>query len=117
FWDKKINAEKRVEERNSEWDILEYSQNVFSAPFYIRSFQLVPGKKINFRVAHEKENLIVKAEVLRRERIATPAGEFNTVVVKPQIELNGFFKPVGDIFLWFTDDDRKLLVRMESKIK
>jgi len=117
FWDKRIDAEKKVEEKNYEWSILPYAQNVFTAPFYLRSFRLVPGKKLAVRVAHEKENLLMTVEVLRRERISTPAGDFNTVVVKPKIELNGVFKPVGDIFVWFTDDDRKFIVRVESKIR
>jgi hypothetical protein len=117
FWDKKINAEKQLEEKKQEWDLVPYSQNIFTSLFYLRTFQLVPGKKIAFYLAHEKENLYVTSEVLRRERITTPAGSFNTVVIKPKIQLNGHFKPVGDIFFWMTDDDRKLVVRFESKIK
>jgi hypothetical protein len=39
------------------------------------------------------------------------------VVVKPEFEVDGVFKPVGDIFFWLTDDDRKLIVRIESEIK
>jgi hypothetical protein len=117
WWDKKIDSEKKVEENRKEWDLPPYSQNIFSAAYYLRSFQLRPGKKIAFRVAHENENLVVTAEVLRRERISTPAGEFNTVVIKPKIELNGVFKPVGDIFMWLTDDERKFIIRIESKIK
>lgn len=117
FWDKKINSEKQVEEKKYEWEIPQFSQNVFTAPFYLRCFQLYPGKKIVFRVAHENDNLVLTSEVLRRERLSTPAGEFDTVVVKPSLQLNGLFKPMGDIYLWFTDDERKLLVKIESKIK
>ena len=117
FWDKKINSEGKVEEKKNEWDIPPFPQNVFTAAFYLRAFQLKPGKKISFTVAHEKENLILTAEVLRREKISTDAGEFNTVVLKPQIALNGVFKPMGDVFVWLTDDDRKIIVRIESKIK
>lgn len=117
FWDKKINPDETVEEKKADWQIPAYSQNVFTAVYYLRTFTLRPGKKINFRVAHENENLVVSAEVIRREVLSTPAGDFNTIVVKPKIELDGVFKAVGDIFLWLTDDDRKILVRLESKIK
>lgn len=117
WWDKKIDSDKKVEEKKKEWEIPAFSQNVFSAPFYIRAFQLKPGKKIAYRIAHEGENLTITIEVLRRERLKTPFGDMNTWVVKPKIELDGVFKPVGDIFMWLTDDDRKLLVRVESKIK
>lgn len=117
WWDKKIDSEQKVEERKKEWEIPLFSQNIFSAPYYLRTFQLKPGKKIAYRVAHEGENLVVTAEVLRKERITTAIGDLDTVVVKPKIELNGNFRPVGDIFIWLTDDDRKFIVRIESKIK
>ncbi|MES2856267.1 MAG: DUF3108 domain-containing protein [Bdellovibrionota bacterium] len=117
YWDSKINEEKKLEKKELEWAIPEYSQNIFSAVFYLRSFKLEPGKKYKYRVAHENENFVVTAEVLRREKITTPAGTFNTLVLKPHIELNGIFRPVGDIFFWMTDDDRKFLVKLESKIK
>ena len=117
YWDKKINSEKQLEEEHYEWDVPQFAQNVFSSVFYLRTFTLTPGKKVQYRIAHEKENLVLTAEVLRREHIDTPAGEFDTIVVKPTIALDGFFKPVGDIFVWLTDDDRKFIVRLESKIR
>jgi hypothetical protein len=117
FWDKKINTKGEVEEKKAQWELPAFSQNVFSIAYYLRAFTLKPGKKLAIRLAHEKDNMIVTAEVLRREKILLPAGEFNTVVIKPKIELNGVFKPVGDIFIWLTDDDRKLIVKIESKIK
>lgn len=117
FWDKKINAEEKVEERKFEWALVPYAQNIFTAVYYLRNFQLKVGKKIVFRVAHEKENFDVTGEVIRKEKLSTPAGELDTVVIKPQIHLNGVFRPVGDIFIWLTDDDRKYVVRIESKIK
>jgi hypothetical protein len=114
---KNLDSEQKVEEKKKEWDILPFSQDVFTATYYLRTFQLKPGKKIAFRLAHEGENLVVTGEVLRREKLSTAIGELDTVVIKPKIELNGVFKPVGDIFLWVTDDDRKFVVRIESKIK
>ena len=117
YFDKKINDENKLEEKNEEWDIPDYSQNVFSAVYYLRTFDLKPGFKTQFRVAHEGKNLILNAEVVRREKISTAAGEFNTVVIKPTISLDGKFSPVGDIYVWVTDDERKLMVRIESKIK
>ena len=117
YWDKRITKEDGVEEKKFDWSILEYSQNVFSAPYYMRTFDLSPGKKLIYRLAHENENILVTGTVLRREKLETLAGTFDTVVVKPHIEIGGVFKPIGDIFIWLTDDDRKFIVRIESKIK
>lgn len=117
YWSKKVNDDKEEETKKLAWEIENYAQNVISAAFYLRVFQLEPGKDLEFRVADAGKNLIFKGKVLRRETIDTELGELKTIVVKPEIEQDGIFKPVGDIFLWLTDDDRKFIVKIEAKIK
>jgi hypothetical protein len=75
------------------------------------------GKEFAVRVAHEGSNIIMRATVIREQKLSTVLGTVDTWVIKPQFEINGAFKPVGDIFMWLTKDDRKFLVRLESKIK
>ncbi len=117
YWQKKIVKDKGERSKQIDWEIQPYAQNVISAAFYLRNFQLKPGKKLAFRVADEGKNIVFTAEVLRKEKLQTPLGELNTVVVKPQVTADGAFKPIGDILIWLTDDDRKFIVRLESKIK
>lgn len=117
YWEKKKVKGKPEKNKKVEWKIEDYSQNVISAIFYLRSFQLKVGKKLSFRVADAGKNVVFKGEVLRKEKIDTKMGEMDTVVVKPTFEIDGAFKPVGDIFFWMTDDDRKFPVRIEAKIK
>jgi len=117
YWEKRVSKDKGERSKSIEWEIKPYSQNVISAVFYLRNFTLTPGKKLAFPVADEGRNIVFKGEVLRREKLETEAGTFDTVVVKPQFEVDGVFKPTGDILLWLTNDDRKFIVRIESKIK
>lgn len=117
FWEKKVTEKNGEETKKQHWEILPYSQSVFSAAFYMRIFQWEVGKEYVFRVANDNENLVFRAKVLRKEKLSTKAGEFNAVVIKPEIELKGKFKPVGDIFIWLSDDDRKYILRIESAIK
>ncbi len=117
YWQKRITKEKGERSKKMDWDILPYSQNVVSAVYYMRLFKYEVGKSIAFRVADEGANMVFKGEAIRKEKIKTPAGEFDTIVVKPVITVDGAFKPVGDILIWLTDDDRKFLVKIESKIK
>ena len=121
YWEKKVTEksgeEPKEENKKLEWEILPFSQNVFSAAFYMRFFQWEVGKENAFRVANDKENLVFRAKALRKEKIQTEAGEFNAIVIKPEIELKGVFKPMGDIFIWLSDDDRKYILRIEAKIK
>ncbi len=117
MWDSKQKKGEDVEKKKIEWDILSYSQNVFSAAYYLRNFTLKVGKELKVRVGHEGKNIVMTAKVIRREEIYTDAGKFDTFVVKPQFNIEGKFKSVGENYLWLTADDRKFIVRLESKIK
>mgnify|MGYP001583593279 CR=1 FL=1 len=115
-WTKFI-SDGKVKEEKQEGSLLSFSQNVYSVIYYLRNFDLTVGKSLVFRVSDKGQNLLFKGNVLRKEKLTTAVGDFDTVVVKPEFEMDGIFKPVGDIFLWLTDDDRKFIVKIESKIK
>lgn len=117
YWEKKVTDDKGVEKKKVDWALEPFSQNVISAVFYMRNFQMTPGKTLQFRVADRGKNILFKGHVLRKERIKTAEGELNTIVLKPEFEVDGIFKPVGDILFWLTDDSRKQVVRIESEIK
>lgn len=117
MWDRKQKKNSEVEKRKVEWDLKPFSQNVFSVAYYLRNFTLKVGKKLKVRVGHEGKNIEMTAEVLRRETLYTDAGKFDTFVVKPKFDVDGKFKPIGENYLWLTADDRKFIVRLESKIK
>ena len=117
YWEKRVTEKDGEEEKKLQWDILNYSQNVFSTIFYMRVFKWEIGKEYSFRVAHDKENLTFKGKALRKEKLKTEIGEFSTIVIKPEMMVKGIFKPVGDIFIWLSDDDRKYVLRIESSIR
>lgn len=117
FWERNVKEGKGLKTTKYKFDIKAYSQNVVSSLFYLRTFTYKPGKKIKYRVADRKENLEVSIDTLRREEIEIEAGKFKTIVIQPQFKAKGIFKPVGDIYFWLTDDDRKKIVKFEMKIK
>lgn len=117
YWQKRITQEKGERSKKIDWDIEPYAQNVVSAAYYMRVFKYEQGKNLAFRVADEGKNMVFKGEMVRKEKLQTPIGELDTIVVRPTITVGGMFKPMGEILIWLTDDDRKFLVRLESKIK
>jgi len=57
--------------------------------------------------------------ILRKERVETPAGTFDTVVVEPRMEgIGGVFEksPGARIFVWLTDDARRMPVKLQSEV-
>ncbi len=117
YWEKKVTKEKGEEYKKKEWTIEAYTQNVMSVLFYLRFFKMTPGKELSFRVSDAGENMLFTAKVLRKEKLKTEIGVLDTVVLQPQIAVGGIFKQMGDIFIWLTDDERKIPVRIDSKIK
>jgi hypothetical protein len=117
FWEKKVTPDYGVETKEQRWSIVPFSQNVISAFFYLRFFQLNPGKEIKFPVADDQKNMIVTGKVLRREKLETDVGVVPAVLMQPQVQVEGTFKPMGEIFFWLSDDDRKQFLRIESKIR
>lgn len=116
-WEKEVRRGEDERKKELEWEIEPFAQNVLSAIFYIRNFTLTPGKTFEFRIADNEKNYTFTGEVLRREVLSTPVGDLPTVVVKPTFQAEGSFSPSGDNLLWFTDDHRKLLVRIEAKVR
>ncbi len=116
-WETKFEEGKERVDKKKEWSIEAFSQNIVSSLFYLRTFTLTPGKTIAFRVADGGENYVFKGQVLRREVLDTVLGKINTVVVQPEVTIKGALKPMGDIFIWLTDDNQKQIVQIQSKIK
>ncbi|MBX2993558.1 MAG: DUF3108 domain-containing protein [Bdellovibrionaceae bacterium] len=120
YWEKKVTKKDGPEEKKLSFEVPEYSQNIFSAIYYMRVFNWEVGKENSFRVADTAgsgENLIFRGKAIKREKLSTDAGDFNAIKIKPEVQLKNNFKPVGDIFIWLSDDDRKYILRIESKIK
>ncbi len=92
-------------------------QDALSSLYYVRTrTDFAVGKPIMVDVHDGGKNWSVEVQVLAKEKIKTPAGEFNTIKVKTYPKYEGVFMHKGEIFIWFTDDDRKIPVLMKSKI-
>jgi hypothetical protein len=58
-----------------------------------------------------------EVQILRREVVETPLGRFKTVVIKPLLKSEGVFTLSGDVFIWLTDDERRIPILIKSKVK
>jgi len=116
FWEKKITEKEGEQEKKYSWKVEPYSQDVFSSLFYLRVFPWAVGVEKAFPVADNQQNIIYRGKVLRKEKIKIEAGEFDTLVLEPKIELAGKFKPSGEIYIWLSDDDRKQILKIQAKV-
>lgn len=92
-------------------------QDPFSILFDARTRPLEVGRPVMLEAFEGRRRWDVEVQVLRRERVTVPAGAFDTIVVKPHLKFEGVFQQKGDVVVWLTDDDRRMPVRMESRVK
>jgi hypothetical protein len=87
-----------------------------SVIYLLRMRDLTPGRVYDFDLIADGKLYTVHARVVRREKVQTAAGTFNCVRVEPQM-ISGGVERDERLFLWYTDDERKLPVRIRTEIK
>ncbi|MBX9928706.1 MAG: DUF3108 domain-containing protein, partial [Gemmatimonadaceae bacterium] len=84
--------------------------------YFLRTVPLEVGKTYEFHRYFKPDRNPVVLRVLRRERIRVPAGEFACIVVQPIIKTTGIFSENGRAEVWLSDDPRRIMVQMKSKL-
>lgn len=92
------------------WDVL-------SGFFYLRTKQIIIGTPIYINIFDSNKFYKTAVHVIRKENInVLPLGDVQTVLIKPELQTEGIFKKTGDIYIWLTDDDEKIPVKIETKV-
>lgn len=84
--------------------------------YFIRSLPLEVGKEYEFNRYFDPRSNPVIVRVLRKEHIEVPAGEFDAIVLQPLIKTSGIFSEGGRAEVWLSDDKRRILLQMKSKL-
>ena len=97
--------------------IPDQTQDALSSLYYLRTLDdFTVNKTIIIQVHDGGKNWSVEVQTLGREKVTTPAGEFATIKVRTFPKYEGVFMNKGEIFIWLTDDSRKIPVLMKSTI-
>jgi hypothetical protein len=84
--------------------------------YFIRTIPLMVGQTYDFDRYFRPDRNPVRIRVLRRERVTVPAGTFNAIVIQPIIKTPGIFSENGQALIWLSDDDRKIMLQLKSKV-
>lgn len=117
FWSKWDHVKRGKRLDKYELDIEEFAQDSISSFFYMRTLPLKPGDKYRFWVSTNGKMRDVQLSVVRREKLETRAGTFDTIVVKPEVMLDGVLQKKGDTFVWLSDDENRSILKIDAKIK
>jgi hypothetical protein len=83
--------------------------------FYAASQPLELGKSFVIPVVDAQRTVPVTMKVEGREEIKTTLGTFKTLRVQPTADA-GVVKNRGNIWIWYTDDERHLPVQMRARL-
>ena len=84
--------------------------------YFLRTRELEVGKEYEFYRYFRPDRNPVRFVVLRKERVKVPAGEFETVVIRPIIKARGVFAENGRAEVWLSDDNRRIMVQMKTQL-
>ncbi|MFZ1946894.1 MAG: DUF3108 domain-containing protein [bacterium] len=92
------------------------TRDVLSALYLLRGQDLRVGEDVIVRTFDNSKCYQARVRVLRREKVSTHRGEYQCLVVEPELE-GGLKKTAGKLLIYLTDDALKLPVLMKSKFK
>jgi hypothetical protein len=84
--------------------------------YWARTLPLEVGRTYEYRRYYKDEGNPVVVQVLRRETVRVPAGEFSTIVVRPLIRTSGLFSDGGEAEIYFSDDERRIIVQVNTRV-
>ena len=93
------------------------TQDVISCLYYARSvLSFQPGSSLTMNVYHDKKNRRLDVRVEEIETISGSWGKVEAARVLVVMPFQGLFLNQGNIRVWFTNDDRRIPVRMKAKV-
>ena len=114
FTDMKTRKVKRSADTSVAIQGMEHS--IMSAFYLVRTLPLNVGETSRFSAVSGKKRYELKVVVHGREKIKSVLGEVPCIKVEPVLDGDGIFVSKGRIFIWLTDDERRIPVLMECEI-
>ncbi len=116
--DTKLDYENNIGITNK--DTVHISKKVrdpYSLFYYLRTIPLPIGDVFPFSTFESNETTDFKLKVTGKETIKTEAGNYSCLVVKPYRDGETLLKNKGDMQIWFSDDENRIPVQVEVKLK
>jgi hypothetical protein len=112
-----LNGVARAEGKT--YPVPPYVLDAVSAFYYVRTMdfsQSRVGQKYILHNFFRDTTYQLAVKFLGRQKISVDAGDFNTIIVEPLMQEGGLFKSNGRVLIWLTDDERKIPVKVSTKV-
>lgn len=112
---------RAVQWKNNEEEIFEIPprvQDSLSSLYYFRTQPLPEaGEAVAIDIHESEKNGKLEIRSLSRHRVTTPAGSFKTIKVQTALPKEGPLSSKGRVYIWFTDDEKRIPVLMQTESK
>jgi len=97
-------------------------QDILSAVYFMRAFQAKRdiGQSFEIVLFDDLKLSVLRIKILRQEELPlTVNGEkkiYQSVVTQPFFNTSGVFKSAGDIYIWISDDSRRIPLKIQARV-
>jgi hypothetical protein len=105
--------------KDSTYDVPPYVHDIVSAFYYVRTLDLASMPKDTVFYLQNffgDSTYTLGVRVLGRQTVDVEAGKFKCVVIEPLVVEGGLFQSEGRILIWMTEDERKIPVKVATKV-
>ncbi|MGD8781692.1 MAG: DUF3108 domain-containing protein [Ignavibacteria bacterium] len=105
--------------KNGKYEIPKYVNDIVSAFYIVRTFDfsdMQKGDKFNMQNFYDDKVYPLDVVYHGKETISVKAGTFDCIIVEPLVREGGLFKSEGSIYIWLTDDEVKMPVKVKTKV-
>jgi hypothetical protein len=113
------HAQGKAITAEGEFDIPAFVHDAVSAFYFTRTLDFSgqrPGYKYRLQNFYKDQTYPLDVKYLGRQTIEVDAGKFDCVIVEPLVKEGGLFKSEGRIIIWLSDDERKIPVKVSTKV-
>ncbi|MBM3319444.1 MAG: DUF3108 domain-containing protein [Candidatus Eisenbacteria bacterium] len=96
--------------------LLPGARDILASFYSLRRQRLRIGEQVPLVYHSSKKNWSIHVDVGAVETVKVPAGTFRCFVIEPNLKSVGVFRQTGRLRIWITADERRMPVKLESKV-
>ncbi|MCS7177413.1 MAG: DUF3108 domain-containing protein [Candidatus Kapabacteria bacterium] len=113
------HARCRAITSDGEFAIPRYVHDIVSAFYYVRTLKLSAMPKdtvLRLQNFYGTKTYDLGVRIHGKQVVSVSSGTFRCILIEPLVTEGGLFKSEGRILMWLTDDDRKIPVKVVTKV-
>ncbi len=99
-----------------EVDIPPCAHDVIGALYALRRLRIEPGRSAEIPISDGKKTVSARVESQERETLKLDSGTYKTIRYEALLFNNVLYRRRGRLFVWITDDDRRLPVQIRIRM-